>query len=45
MAHEESHEHIPIEDEDLRKAVMERREIMKILMEMNTRLQGEGSNP
>ena len=45
MAHEESHEHIPAEDEDLRKAVMEMREMMKILMERNTRLQGEGSNP
>jgi hypothetical protein len=45
MAHEESHEHVPTEDEDLRKAVMEMREMMKILMERNTRLQGEGSNP
>jgi hypothetical protein len=45
MAHEESHEHVPAEDEDLRKAVMEMREMMKILMERNTRLQGEGSNP
>jgi hypothetical protein len=45
MAHEESHEHIPTEDEDLRKAIMEVREIMKLLMERNTGLQGEGSNP
>ena len=45
MAHEESHEHVPTEDEDLRKAVMEMREMMKILMKRNTRLQGEGSNP
>jgi hypothetical protein len=45
MAHEESHEHVPVEDEDHRKAVMEMREMMKILMERNTRLQGEGSNP
>jgi hypothetical protein len=45
MAHEDSHEHIPVEDEDLRKAVMEMREMMKILMERNTGLQGEGSNP
>jgi hypothetical protein len=45
MAHEESHENIPIEDEDLRKAVMEMREMMKLLMKRNTRLQGEGSNP
>jgi hypothetical protein len=45
MAHEESHEHIPIEDEDLKKAFMEMREMMKVLMEeRNTRLQGEGSN-
>ena len=33
MAHEESHEHVPTEDEDLRKVVMEMREMMKILME------------
>jgi hypothetical protein len=45
MAHEESHEHVPAEDEDLRKAVMEMRDMMKILMERNTRSQGEGSNP
>jgi hypothetical protein len=46
MAHEESHEHIPTEDEDLRKDFMEMREMMKLLMEeRNTRLQGEGSNP
>ena len=46
MDHEESHEHIPTEDEDLRKAFMEMREMMKVLMEeRNTRLQGEGSNP
>jgi hypothetical protein len=46
MAHEESHEHIPAEDEDLRKAFMEMREMMKLLMEeRNTRFQGEGSNP
>jgi hypothetical protein len=32
MAHEESHEHIPTEDEDLRKAFMEMREMMKLLM-------------
>jgi hypothetical protein len=41
-----SHEHIPTEDEDLRKDFMEMREMMKLLMEeRNTRLQGEGSNP
>jgi hypothetical protein len=45
MAHEESHEHVPEEDEDLRKVVMEMREMMKILIERNTRFQGEGSNP
>jgi hypothetical protein len=45
MAHEQSHEHTPAEDEDLKKVVMEMREMMKILMERNTRLKGEGSNP
>jgi hypothetical protein len=45
MVHEESHEHIPVEDEDLRKAIMKMREMMKILMERNIGLQGEGSNP
>jgi hypothetical protein len=35
MAHEEIHERVPAEDEDLRKAVMEMREMMKILMERN----------
>ena len=45
MAPEERHEHVPIEDEYLIKAVMEMREMMKILMERNTRSQGEGSNP
>jgi hypothetical protein len=33
MAHEESHENIPTEDEYLRKAFMDMREIMKVLME------------
>jgi hypothetical protein len=45
MAHAESHERVPTEDEDLRKAVMEMREMMKILMERNILSQGEGSNP
>jgi hypothetical protein len=45
MAHAESHERVPAEDEDLRKAVMEMREMMKILMERNILSQGEGSNP
>ena len=38
MAHEESHEHIHVEDEDLRKDIMEMRDMMTILMERNTRL-------
>jgi hypothetical protein len=45
MAHEESHERVPAKDVDLKKVVMEMREMMKILMERNTRSQGEGSNP
>ena len=45
MAHEESHEHVPAEDEGLRKAIREMREMMKILMERNAGLQGEGANP
>jgi hypothetical protein len=46
IAHEERHEIIPTEDEDLRKDFMEMREMMEELMEeRNTRLQGEGSNP
>jgi hypothetical protein len=45
MAHEESHEHDPAKDEDLRKAFMEMREMMKILMERNAGWQGEVSNP
>jgi hypothetical protein len=45
MAHEESHECVPAEDEDLRKVFMEMREMMKIFMERNALLQGEGSNP
>ena len=32
MAHEESHEHIPTEDEDFRKAFMEMREMMKVFV-------------
>jgi hypothetical protein len=35
MAHAESHERVPVEDEDLRQAVMELRDMMKILMERN----------
>jgi hypothetical protein len=35
MAHAESHERVPTEDEDLGKDVMEMREMMKILMERN----------
>jgi hypothetical protein len=45
MAHAESHECVPAENEDLREAIMELREIMKILMERNILSQGEGSNP
>ena len=45
MAHAESHECVHAEDEDLRKAIMEMREMMKILMERNILSQGEGSNP
>jgi hypothetical protein len=45
MAHGESHECVPAEDEDLRKDVMEMREMMKILMKRNILSQGEGSNP
>jgi hypothetical protein len=46
MAHEESHEKFPTEDEYLRKAFMDMREMMKVLMEeRNARLQVEGSNP
>jgi hypothetical protein len=45
MAYEESHEHVPADDEDLRKAVMEMREMMNILIERNARLKGEGSKP
>jgi hypothetical protein len=33
MAHEESHERVLAENEDLREAIMELREMMKILME------------
>ena len=33
MAHAESHERVPAEEEDLRQAVMELRDMMKILME------------
>jgi hypothetical protein len=45
MAHEESHERVPAEDEDLRKDVMELREMMNVLMERKILSQGEGSNP
>jgi hypothetical protein len=45
MAHAKSHEHVPTEDEDLRKDVMEMREMMKMLMERSILSQGEGSNP
>jgi hypothetical protein len=45
MARAESHERVPAENEDLREAVMELRDMMKILMERNILSQGEGSNP
>jgi hypothetical protein len=45
MTRAESHECVPAENEDLREAVMELREMMKILMEWNIMSQGEGSNP
>jgi hypothetical protein len=45
MAHAESHERVPDEDEDLRQAVIELRNMMKILLERNIMSQGEGSNP
>jgi hypothetical protein len=45
MARAESHERVPAEEEDLRQAVMELRDMMKILMERNIMSQGEGSNP
>jgi hypothetical protein len=45
MARAESHERVPAKNEDLREAVMELRDMMKILMEQNIMSQGEGSNP
>ena len=45
MARTESHERVPAEEEYLRQAIMELRDMMKILMERNIMLQGEGSNP
>jgi hypothetical protein len=45
MAHVEIHERVPTENEYLREAIMELREMMKILMERNILSQGEGSNP
>jgi hypothetical protein len=45
MAHAKSHERVPDEDEDLRQAVIELRNMMKILLERNIMSQGEDSNP
>jgi hypothetical protein len=45
MAHTESHERVPDEEEDLRQTVIELRNMMKILLEWNIMSQGEGSNP
>jgi hypothetical protein len=33
MAHAESHEHVPDEEEDLRQTLMQMRDMMKILLE------------
>jgi hypothetical protein len=45
MAHAESHERVPNEEEYLRQAVIELRNMRKILLERNIMSQGEGSNP
>jgi hypothetical protein len=45
MAHADDHERVPDEDEDLRQAVIELRNMMKILLERNIMSPGEGSNP
>jgi hypothetical protein len=45
MAHADDHECVPDEDEDLRQAVIELRNMMKILLEWNIMSPGEGSNP
>ena len=45
MAHADDHERGPDEDEDLRQAVIELRNMMKIFLEWNIMSSGEGSNP
>jgi hypothetical protein len=45
MAHAESHERVSAEEEDLKQAVIDLRDMMKVLMERNMVSQGEGSNP
>jgi hypothetical protein len=45
MAHAESHECVPDEEEDLRQTVIELKNMMKILLERTIMSQGEGSNP
>jgi hypothetical protein len=45
MAHAESDERVPDEEEDLRQTVIELKNMMKILLERTIMSQGEGSNP
>jgi hypothetical protein len=45
MAHAEDHEHVPNEEEDFRKTIIQLIDIMKVMMEWNMMSQGEGSNP
>jgi hypothetical protein len=45
MAHAEDHECVPAEEEDLRKTIIQLRDMMKVMMERNIMSQGEGSNP
>jgi hypothetical protein len=45
MAHVESHERVPDEEEDLRQTIIELKNMMKILLEWTIMSQGEGSNP
>ena len=43
MAHAEDHERVLDEEEDLRQTIIQLRDMMKILIERNIMLQGEGS--
>jgi hypothetical protein len=45
MARAESHERVPAEEEDLMQTIIQLRDMMKVMMERNIMLQGEGSNP